>query len=33
MLLSFVSLYYITGTTDIETLSTVDLSFDTQKIL
>nr|QNH82610.1 NADH dehydrogenase subunit 4 [Sterigmatomyces sp.] len=33
MLLSFVSLYYITGTTDIEALTAVDLSFDTQKIL
>lgn len=33
MLLSFVSLYYITGTTDIEALTTADLAIDTQKIL
>lgn len=33
MLLAFLTMYYLTGTTDIEVLSSVNLSFDLQKIL
>ena len=33
MLLAFVAMYYTAGSTDFETLTATDFSFDTQRIL
>jgi len=33
MLLAFIGMYYTAGSTDYETLTATDFSFDTQKIL
>lgn len=33
MLLAFVGMYYTAGSTDFETLTMTDFSFDTQRIL